>query len=368
MKFSIIASSKKSRARIGRVMTPHGSFVTPAFMPIATKAAVKNLTPQELSALGADIILSNTYHLWLRPGLSVIKKAGGLHRFMGWKGPLLTDSGGFQVFSLSSFRKVTEKGVTFRDPLDGSVHTLTPERSMAIQRALGSDIVMAFDECPPYPTKKADAKLSMDRTTRWAKRCRASKLARGQALFGIIQGATYPELRKAHAQELAKLPFDGFAIGGLAVGEPTNALYGMLDATEPYLPKNKPRYVMGLGRPDQLIEAIRRGMDMFDCVLPTRDARHGRLYVFAPDGRTRVGRSKTFYRALSVKSALCAKDFRSPDPRCLCQTCTTFSRAYLRHLFATSEPLAGRLATLHNLAFYLELFSIVRDRVERGKL
>lgn len=364
MQFSILASSKKSKARVGRVTTLHGGFATPAFMPIATKAAVKNLTPEELSNLGAEIILSNTYHLWLRPGLSVIKKAGGLHRFMGWKGPILSDSGGFQVFSLSSFRKVSEKGVVFRDPLDGSLHTLTPERSIAIQQALGSDIVMAFDECPPYPTKKADAKLSMDRTTRWAKRCLATKLAKDQALFGIVQGATYPDLRKVHAQELAKLRFDGFALGGLAVGEPMNILYRMIDAAEPHLPKNKPRYVMGLGRPDQLVEAIRRGMDMFDCVLPTRDARHGRLYVFTPGGRAKIGRQGSFWMTMTIKNARYIRDIRPIDQTCSCLTCTTYSRAYLRHLFATNEPLAGRLATVHNLAFYLELMGKIRSVIE----
>lgn len=368
MRFRILKQSKKSAARTGTVHTPHGNFQTPAFMPIATRGAVKGLLPEDVRALGAEIILGNTYHLWLRPGLSVLKRFGGLHRFMQWNGPILTDSGGFQVFSLSGHRKISEKGVVFRDPVDGVSRLLTPEMSIRIQRDFGSDIIMALDECTPYPATRRYATESMEMTTRWAKRCLAVKRKKGQALFGIIQGSTFHDLRRAHARGMSVLPFDGFAIGGVSVGEPEAVIHRIIAVTAPLLPANRLRYVMGIGKPHQLVYAAQQGIDMFDCVLPTRDARHGRLYVWKKNGTSRVGRTKNFYDVVNVKNARYAKDPRPFDASCPCTLCTGFSRAYLRHLFVTNELLALRLATLHNLTFYLSLMQEIRRAIRSGGL
>ena len=368
MRFRILTRSKKSAARTGIVHTPHGSFRTPAFMPIATRGAVKGLLPEDVRALGAEIILGNTYHLWLRPGLAVLKRFAGLHRFIGWTGPILTDSGGFQVFSLSKHRKITETGVTFRDPHDGVSRLLTPEISIRIQRDFGSDIIMALDECTPYPATRRYATESMKMTTRWAKRCLAVKRKKGQALFGIIQGSTFHDLRKAHARDMSALPFDGFAVGGVSVGEPEAVIHRIITVTAPLLPVNKPRYVMGIGKPHQLVYAVRQGIDMFDCVLPTRDARHGRLYVWKKNGQARIANTKDFYDVVNVKNARYAKDPRPFDTSCPCVLCREFSRAYLRHLFVTNELLALRLATLHNLTFYLSLMEEMRRAIRAGRL
>ncbi len=368
MTFRLQKTSKKSRARLGRLVTKHGTIPTPFFMPIATKAAVKGIDTAELHTVGTDIVLANTYHLWLRPGTAIIKRHGGLHAFMHWDGPILTDSGGYQVFSLAKHRIIGEKGVAFRDPVDGGRRFLTPEQSVAIQRDLGSDIIMVLDECPAYPVTKRYALASMDMTTRWAKRCLKAKRGRQQALFGIVQGSTFTDLRKQHAQEMAELPFDGFALGGLSVGEPETVINRMIDAAEPYLPKAKPRYVMGMGKPHQLVEAVKRGMDMFDCVLPTRDARHGRLYVWKPNGKRLLTTTRSFSTTMTIKNSKYARDLRAVDATCPCALCTGYSRAYLRHLFATNEPLGMRLATIHNLTFYLGLMAAIRKAIAAGKL
>lgn len=368
MRFRFSRRSTKSAARVGIVQTEHGAFRTPAFMAIATRGAVKGLLPEEVRAVGAEIILGNTYHLWLRPGMTVLRRFGGLHRFMKWDGPILTDSGGFQVFSLSGHRTITEKGVVFRDPVDGVSRLLTPEISIRVQRDFGSDIIMALDECTPYPATRRYATESMEMTTRWAKRCLAVKRKKGQALFGIIQGSTYHDLRAAHAREMSELPFDGFAIGGVSVGEPEAVIHRIIAVTAPLLPVNKPRYVMGIGKPHQLVYAVRQGIDMFDCVLPTRDARHGRLYVWKKNGKARFANTKNFYDVVNVKNARYAKDPRPFDASCPCVLCTGFSRAYLRHLFVTNELLALRLATLHNLTFYLSLMQEIRRAIRSNQL
>lgn len=359
--FTVLRRSKKSSARLGVLKTVHGVVPTPAFMAIATRGSVKSVAAHDLAALGADIVLANTYHLWLRPGLAVLKKHGGLHNFMGWNGPLLTDSGGFQVFSLAKLRTVTERGVSFRDPVDGKKHLLTPERSMEIQQVFGSDFVMAFDDVPGFPAAKKDVFGSMERTTRWAERCLNVKLQKHQKRFGIVQGGVFPDLRKKHAHVMARLPFDAFAIGGVSVGEPPKLIQKIIALTAPLLPENKPRYVMGMGMPDQVIDAVKKGIDMFDCVLPTRDARHGRLYVWK-------NRQTLSWKTLNVKNASFARDTRPIDASCSCPLCTHHTRSFLRHLFAISEPLGSRLATLHNITFYLELFVLMRKKITRGEL
>lgn len=365
MRFRILRRSQTSHARVGKIATRHGSVSTPAFISIATKGVVKALLPSEVESLGAAIILGNTYHLWLRPGLSVIKQFGGLHRFIGWRGPMLTDSGGYQVFSLAGWRNVTERGVEFRDPVDGKRYTLTPERSIAIQRTLGSDIAMVLDECPPYPVTRKQAERSLALTTRWARRCLRAQRNAGQALFGIVQGSTFSDLRRRHAQELTTMPFDGFAFGGLAVGEPDQQLRAMVRLVSELLPEGKPRYVMGLGKPEQLVYAVQQGVDLFDCVIPTREARHGRLYVRTKGGRSAVT-GKNFYTTMSFNNTSMARDSRPVDPSCPCVLCRTFSRAFLRHAFATKEPIAERLATIHNLTFFLTLMQDLRVGVRNG--
>lgn len=355
VRYEHIKTCKQSGARLGRLHTPHGVIETPAFMPVGTLATVKTMSPEELKAMDAHIILSNTYHLFLRPGHEIIRQAGGLHKFMNWDRPILTDSGGFQVFSLSDMRKITEEGVAFRSHLNGDKLFLSPEKAMEIQNALGSDIMMAFDECPPFPATHEYAKQSLERTTRWAERClKAHENTQNQALFGIVQGGMYEDLRKQSAADLTSLDFPGYAIGGLSVGEPKELMYEVLEYTTPVLPANKPRYLMGVGSPDALIEGSIRGVDMFDCVLPTRIARNGTCMT--SEGR------------LVVRNARFAEDFGPLDPQCSCYTCTNYSRAYIRHLIKADETFGLRLTTYHNLHFLLELMRNVRQAIQDDRL
>jgi len=355
IKYELIKECKQSGARLGKIYTPHGEIETPIFMPVGTQATVKAMTPEELKEIKSQIILSNTYHLYLRPGHELIDKAGGLHNFMNWDRPILTDSGGFQVFSLGDLRKITEEGVQFRSHLDGSKHFLSPEKAIEIENALGADIIMAFDECAPYPADREYVKKSLERTTRWAKRCKeAHKKPDRQALFGIIQGGMYKDLREQSAYEIIELDFPGYAIGGLSVGEPKPIMYEVLEYTTPLLPKDKPRYLMGVGSPDCLIEGSIRGIDMFDCVLPTRIARNG-------TAMTSQGR-------VVIKQAQYYDDFSSLDPECECYTCKNYSKAYLRHLFKANEILSSRLITYHNLYFLLKLMENVRKAIREDRL
>lgn len=370
---------KNKKQRV--LSTPHGEIKTPFFMPIATKGAVKSLSPEELKKLGAQIVLGNTYHLWLRPGSSLIKKAGGLHKLMNWPGPILTDSGGFQVFSLgdrlrknikdgakTSKVKLSDEGVEFSDPVDGSKHFLTPEKSIQIQLDLGSDIIMCFDECPPYPATHEYAKKSLELTTRWAERCKkyfdqqTKKLPREKRplLFGIIQGSIYKDLREESARQILSLDLDGYAIGGVAVGEPREYFWKVLKWVLPLLPEDKPRYLMGLGRPEEIVKAVKLGVDMFDCVIPTREARHGRLYKFKI--KSAKLKADNFYETIQISNEKYKKDLAPIDKRCDCYACKNFSRAYIRHLFATAEPFGLRLATIHNLRFYLQLIELLKER------
>lgn len=339
-------------ARAGLLHTPHGTFKTPMFMPVGTQATVKTLTPEELYDMGAQVILSNTYHLFLRPGADLIKKAGGLHAFMHWRQPILTDSGGFQVFSLGQMRKITEEGVTFRSHLDGSSKFLSPEVSMDIQMDLNSDIAMAFDECIPYPSDYEYTKQSTARTTRWAKRCVEHHRSDTQGLFGIVQGGMYKDLRQQSCQELVDLPFDGYGIGGLSVGEEKALMYEVLDYTTPCLPRHKARYLMGVGTADCLLEGVARGVDMFDCVYPTRVARNGMAMMH--QGR------------LTVRNAAYAEDFRPIEDGCSCYTCQHYTRAYIRHLFKAEELLAYRLVSIHNLHFLLHFMQDMRQSIING--
>ena len=355
MKFDLLATD--GAARRGRISFPRGTIETPAFMPVGTYGSVKAMTPQSLVEIGAEIILGNTFHLFLRPGLDVIGEFGGLHRFIGWDKPILTDSGGFQVFSLASKRKITEEGVTFASPVDGSRVFLSPEESMRIQRVLDSDIAMIFDECTPYPATEKQARDSMELSLRWAARSRTAfdELDNPNALFGIVQGGVYPDLRKRSADALIDIGFDGYAIGGLAVGEPEHERNATLEAVEPLLPKDRPRYLMGVGRPEDLVAAVSRGVDMFDCVMPTRNARNAHLF-------TRHG-------ILRVRNAKYARDTRPLDEACTCYTCRSgFSRAYLRHLDRCGEMLGPQLATIHNLHYYQELMAGLRAAIAAGTL
>lgn len=350
-----IKTCKQSGARLGRVHTPHGVIDTPAFMPVGTLATVKTMSPEELKRMDAHIILSNTYHLFLRPGHEIVGRAGGLHRFMNWDRPILTDSGGFQVFSLSDMRKISEEGVAFKSHLNGDRLFISPEKSIEIQNALGADIIMAFDECPPYPAAYEYVKQSLERTTRWAERClKAHARPQEQALFGIVQGGMYEDLRKQSAAELTSLDFPGYAIGGLSVGEPKHTMYEVLEYTTPLLPADKPRYLMGVGSPDALIEGAIRGVDMFDCVLPTRIARNGTCM-------TSRGR-------LVIRNARYMDDFDPLDPNCGCYTCANYSRAYIRHLIKADETFGIRLTTYHNLHFLLELMRSVRQAIREDRL
>lgn len=349
VKYELIKKCKHSGARLGKLHTPHGVINTPVFMPVGTQATVKTMTPEELKDIGAEIILSNTYHLYLRPGAALIKEAGGLHRFMNWDRPILTDSGGFQVFSLGPLRKITEDGVEFRSHLDGSKHFMTPELATQVQMDLGSTIAMAFDECAPHPSSFEYAKEALERTTRWAERCKKIHSREDQALFGIVQGGMYRELREQSARELVELDFPGYAVGGLSVGEPKPLMYEVLDYTTPLLPEDKPRYLMGVGSPDCITEGVIRGIDMFDCVLPTRVARNG-------TAMTSSGR-------IVVRNARYARDFTPLDHECECYTCRNYTRAYIRHLLKAEEILALRLVTIHNLYFLLRLMEHLREAI-----
>jgi len=352
-RFEILAKDPLSRARVGRIETNHGSFSTPAFLPVGTQGTVKSLTPEELTEVGAQVILSNTYHLYLRPGHEAIQKLGGLHTFIHWNRPILTDSGGYQIFSLRALRKISEEGVTFKSHLDGSLHTLTPEKIMDIQRRLGSDIAMVLDECIPYPSTYGYAKESIGLTTRWAKRCLEDRRENDPALFAIVQGGVYQDLREESAKDLVPLNFDGYAIGGLSVGEPKDAMRDVLKSTAPLLPEQAPRYLMGVGTPQDILEAVRLGIDLFDCVLPTRNARNGTL--FTSSGK------------LSIKQAQHAEDARPVDEQCGCYTCRHYSRAYLRHLYLAKEILSSRLNTIHNLYYYMEFLAKIRNAVLEGR-
>ena len=351
IRYELIKTCKQSRARLGVVHTPHGSIETPAFMPVGTLATVKTMSPEELKEMGAQIILSNTYHLYLRPGSDVVEEAGGLHAFMNWDKPILTDSGGFQVFSLSKFRKIEEEGVLFRNHLNGDKLWMTPEKAIAIQNELGADIIMAFDECVAYPAEREYVARSVARTTRWAERClKAHRRPHDQALFGIVQGGMYPDLRQQSARELVSLELPGYAVGGLSVGEPKEVMNQILEETTPLLPAEKPRYLMGVGSPDALIDGAIRGIDMFDCVLPTRIARNGTTM-------TSQGR-------LVVRNAKYARDFTPLDPECDCYTCRHYTRAYIRHLIKCDETFGLRLTTYHNLYFLLRLMEQVREAIK----
>ncbi len=374
--FELVAQDRESKARRGRITTAHGVLDTPVFMPIGTQGSVKGVSPQELRELHAQIILGNTYHLFVRPGLDVIKHFGGLHKFMNWNGPILTDSGGYQIFSLAKLRKITEDGVEFQNHIDGARAFISPEIAMEIQLAFGSDITMTLDECVPYPCEYDYAAQSADMTARWAKRCKAvasavlsgessaslpgapdalrtaHSIAR-QLLFGIVQGGTFEDLRKKSAQQIVELDFDGYAIGGVSVGEPEEEIMCAVESAEPFLPKDKPRYAMGLGTPPQLLEMIARGMDMFDCVLPTRLARNGTAF--------------TARGTLNLKNAEFALDKRPMEENCSCDVCQEFSRGYIRHLIKAEEILGLRLITLHNLHFYLNLMRQARSEIERGR-
>lgn len=350
LEYKLIKKSKDTKARVGEIKTNHGIIKTPVFMPVGTRATVKTMTPEEVKDLGAQIILSNTYHLFLRPGPEIIEKAGGLHKFMNWHGPILTDSGGFQVFSLSANRKITEEGVIFRSHIDGSKQFLSPEISIDVQNSLGSDIIMAFDECAPYPATYEYIEHSMNRTTRWAKRCKDHhKNTDNQALFGIVQGGMYKDLRKKSAEDLVAMDFPGYAVGGLSVGEPKDIMVDILDYTTGFLPEDKPRYLMGVGTPDYLFEAVEHGIDMADCVLPTRIARNG-------TAMTSVGR-------VIVKNGKYKEDFTSLDENCDCYTCRNYTKAYIRHLFNVNEILAYRLLSIHNIYFLTNLMENIRNSI-----
>ena len=354
LKYELIKTDSRSKARRGRITTPHGVIETPVFMPVGTAATVKAMRPEQVEELGAQIILSNTYHLYLRPGHEVVKAAGGLHKFMNWKKPILTDSGGFQVFSLGAMRKITEEGVKFQSHIDGSRHMISPEKSIEIQNALGSDIIMAFDECAPYPADRKYVEDSLRRTTRWLARCKEfHKDTDRQALFGIMQGGMYKDLRRESAEGIVEMDLPGYAIGGLSVGEPAELMYDILDDCVDYLPKDKPRYLMGVGSPDYLFEGVERGVDMFDCVLPTRIARHG--MAMTSEGR------------LNIKNARFEKDFTPLDHECDCYTCRNYSRAYLRHLFKSDEMLSAMLMTNHNLHFLTKTMEGMRKAIEEDR-
>ena len=347
LSFSVLA--RDGRARTGRLVTPHGEVETPVFMPVGTAGAVKAVLHRDLREIGARILLANTYHLMLRPGDELVAGLGGLHGFTGWDGPFLTDSGGYQVFSLASLRRVDDEGVRFQSHIDGTAHLLTPERSMEIQAHLGADIAMAFDECPPGDAPKEAIAEATARTTRWARRCREVHRGEDQWLFGIVQGGVDGDLREQSARDLIEMDFPGYAIGGLSVGEPHEARDRVLEDLEPILPGDRPRYLMGVGTPEDIIESVARGVDMFDCVLPTRNARNGQLF-------TSRGR-------LSIRNARYRDDPRPPDPECPCPTCRTASRAYLRHLHKSGEMTAATLMTVHNLFFYLDIMEGLRQSI-----
>ena len=354
LEFRIVHKCGRNRARLGEIKTPHGSFETPVFMPVGTQGSVKAVTPEEMEDAGVKIILANTYHLYLRPGHKIIERLGGLHRFMNWSGPILTDSGGFQVYSLARLRTISDAGVTFQSHLDGSTHFLGPEEAMEVQKALGADIVMAFDECAPYPCDYDYVLNSVKLTNLWARRCLDTMESEDQALFGIVQGGMYADLREMSAKELVDMEFDGYALGGLSVGEDRETRLRVIRETRVFLPEDKPVYLMGVGTPGDLVDAVMSGVDMFDCVMPTRNARNGTLFT---------GRGK-----LVIKNARYADDERPVDENCRCYTCSHFSRAYLRHLFMAKELLAYTLNTIHNLYYYSRLMEDMRQAIRTDGL
>ncbi|WP_201548395.1 tRNA guanosine(34) transglycosylase Tgt [Psychrobacter fjordensis] len=353
-------ASGDTRARRGTVHLNHGDVQTPAFMPVGTYGTVKGMLPRDIEAIGADIILGNTFHLWLRPGTEVIDKFGGLHKFMHWDKPILTDSGGFQVFSLGAMRKITEEGVDFKSPIDGAKVFLSPEKSMQIQYSLNSDIVMQFDECTPYPATHDEAQKSLELSLRWGQRCvdEHNRLGSTNALFGIVQGSMYPDLRQQSLEGLLNIGFDGYAIGGLSVGEPKDEMMDVLDYLPDDMPADKPRYLMGVGKPEDLVEGVRRGVDMFDCVMPTRNARNGHYFVTGDTDNAGVVR---------IRNSQYRNDEGPLDPECDCYTCQNFSRAYLYHLNKCKEMLGAQLATIHNLRYYQRLMQGMRDAIEQDK-
>lgn len=382
-------SKKNEKKRSGLLYTRNGVIHTPFFMPIATKGAVKNMEPEDLRSVGAEIVLGNTYHLWLRPGDDLIARAGDLHKFMNWDGPILTDSGGFQVFSLgaraakkfgTSGVKLSEEGVEFVDPIDGKKHFMSPEKSIDIQLNLGSDIIMVLDECPPYPATHEEVAKAVKRTTEWAVRCKEyfdkkisnyklkiSNEVDRPLLFAIVQGGIYEDLRKESARQLVEIGFDGYAIGGVAVGEPRHHLQEILDWTVPLLPEDKPRYLMGLGRPEEIVAAVNSGIDMFDCVIPTREGRHGRLFLWKSDTKntnlhTNDTKTNSFYETINIGNEEFREDFTPIDSNCDCPACEKYTKAYLRHLLKTDEPLFLHLASLHNLHFYLRLMKTLQEK------
>ncbi len=350
---------RDGRARVGGLQTAHGEIATPVFMPVGTQGTVKTLSPQELLDAGSQIILGNTYHLYLRPGHELIEKAGGLHKFITWKRALLTDSGGFQVYSLAALRKVSDDGVMFQSHHDGSYHSLSPERAIEIQMSLGSDIMMVLDECPPYPCDELYARESVQRTSSWARRCLVkfqeskSKFGYEQTLFAIVQGSTFPKLREVSCEALVKMNFPGYAIGGLSIGEPKALLFEMAEICTSRLPENKPRYLMGMGKPEDLVQAVSLGVDMFDCVIPTRNGRKGQVFSWSGP--------------MNLRNARYKQDFRPIDDQCGCYACQNFTRAYLRHLFHSDEILGLRLGSLHNIYFYHSLLAKIRDAIKAGR-
>jgi len=353
LEFKVTHRCPTSGARRGEVTTPHGRFETPVFMPVGTQGSVKALSPEDLDQAGVNILLANTYHLYLRPGHGLIERLGGLHRFMGWKGAILTDSGGYQVYSLSKLRKISEQGVTFQSHLDGSTHFIGPREAMEIQKALGADVIMTFDECAPYPADYDYVRNSVRLTSQWARICLECNRDDSQALFGIVQGGVYPELREQSARETVSMGFDGYALGGLSVGEDRATRQQIVQETVRFLPVERPRYLMGVGKPEDILDGVAAGIDMFDCVLPTRNARNGALF-------TKQG-------PLTIKNACYAEDGRPVDESCSCYTCTHFSRAYLRHLFMAKELLAYRLNTLHNLHYFMGVMGDIRRAIQEDR-
>ncbi|MEN6621374.1 MAG: tRNA guanosine(34) transglycosylase Tgt [Smithella sp.] len=351
-KFDLLKKDPESEARLGRMVTAHGTVETPVFMPVGTQGTVKSLTPEQIKHCGAQIILGNTYHLYLRPGHETVKKLGGLHKFMNWNGPILTDSGGFQVYSLGKLRKITDDGVIFNSHIDGSKHFLTPQKAVEIQEALGTDIMMCLDECTPYPATFSETKKSLELTTKWAKLCREAKAGADQALFGIVQGGTHLELRRQAVDEIIPIGFDGYALGGVSVGEPKELMYAIAEKITPLLPEDKPRYLMGVGTPEDIVFGVSCGIDMFDCVMPTRSARHGLLF--------------TNSEKIVIKNARFREDNNPIDETCDCYTCKNFSRAYLRHLYIAGEILAMVLNTIHNVRYYMRLLGKIRKSLEEN--
>lgn len=354
MEFKVLHRSRTTRARIGQLRTLHGTVETPLFMPVGTQGSVKAVSPDDLKDVGVPIILANTYHLYLRPGHHIVRKLGGLHRFMDWHGPILTDSGGFQIYSLKGLRTVSEEGVTFQSHLDGSRHFIGPRQAVQIQQALGADIIMAFDECVPYPSPYKEVEDAVKRTSLWARACREEGGDGSQALFGIVQGGVFKDLRERSARELTDMDFDGYALGGLSVGEERETRQVVISETIGFIPEEKPAYLMGMGTPEDILDAVMLGVDMFDCVLPTRNARNGTFF-------TSKGR-------LAIKNACHADDERPVDEECLCYTCRRFSRAYLRHLFLSRELLVYRLNTIHNLHYYARFMEGIRDAIREERL